>query len=216
MPAVSKPLAIAAFTLLALAFFAVLAYGLANRTPATGRSGETRVGKPAPDFTLPLLDAAPSERPDTSSTFIVNPPPGSIARLQDAADDGELRLYDHAGSPVVINFWASWCPPCRQESPHFQRLWQRHRDRGILFIGVDIQDTEEDAQAYIQEFGLTFPNVRDADGAVSIDYGVIGLPVTFFISADGVVEGRWVGAISEADLEEWILTLLDEATLVPQ
>ena len=77
---------------------------------------------------------------------------------------------------------------------------------------MDIQDTEEDAQAYISEFGLTFPNVRDSDGAVSIDYGVIGLPVTFFISADGVVEGRWVGAIPEADLEEWILTLLNAPT----
>ena len=205
-----KPLAIAAFTLLALAFFAILAYGLANRSPATGRSGETRVGKPAPDFTLPLLTAAEPAGQGAASPFVINPPPGSIARLSDTTDAGELRLSDHAGTPIVINFWASWCPPCRQESPHFQRLWQRYRDRGILFVGVDIQDTEEDAQAYIQEFGLTFPNVRDADGAVSIDYGVIGLPVTFFINGDGIVEGRWVGAIPEPDLEEWILTLLDE------
>ena len=105
--------------------------------------------------------------------------------------------------------------PLPSRIPHFQRLWQRYRDSGILILGVDIQDTQEDAQAYINEFGLTFPNVRDPNGAVSIDYGVIGLPVTFFIDPNGTVQGRWVGAIPEQDLEDWILTLLDDAP-IPQ
>ena len=212
MQTARKPLLIAAFALLVLAFFAVLAYGLANRAPATGRSGETRVGKLAPDFALSLLTAPESGGRDAASPFVVNPAPGVLGRLSaapNAPDADQFRLYDHLGAPVVINFWASWCPPCRQESPHFQRLWQRYRERGVIFVGVDIQDTEEDALAYIQEFGLTFPNVLDPDGAVSIDYGVIGLPVTFFIGADGVVLGRWVGAISEADLDEWIVALLE-------
>ncbi len=184
-----KIISIAVFGLLVLALFATLAYGLSNRSTATGRSGLTRVGKPAPDFAMRLLDAGP-----TSSTEI-----------------GEFRLSDHRGSPIVINFWASWCPPCRQESPGFERLWRRYQDTGILFVGVDIQDEVSDAEAYVREFGLTFPNGVDPDGAITVDYGVIGLPVTFFIGSSGIVEGRWVGAIPEDKLEEWVRTLIADS-----
>ena len=166
------------FAVLVLAFFAVLAFGLANRSSATGRSGMTRIGKPAPQFAMQLLDG------------------------------GEFRLSDHEGRPLVINFWASWCPPCRQESPAFERQWRRYRDTGIQFVGVDIQDDVSDAEAYVREFGLTFPNGLDPDGKITIDYGVIGLPVTFFVGSSGIVEGRWVGAIPEEKLEEWVNTLV--------
>ncbi len=166
------------FAVLVLALFAVLAYGLANRSSATGRSGMTRIGKPAPQFAMQLLDG------------------------------GEFRLSDHEGRPLIINFWASWCPPCRQESPAFERQWRRYRDTGIQFVGVDIQDDVSDAEAYVREFGLTFPNGLDPDGKITIDYGVIGLPVTFFVGSSGIVEGRWVGAIPEEKLEEWVKTLV--------
>ena len=138
----------------------------------------TRIGKPAPQFAMQLLDG------------------------------GEFRLSDHEGRPLVINFWASWCPPCRQESPAFERQWRRYRDTGIQFVGVDIQDDVSDAEAYVREFGLTFPNGLDPDGKITIDYGVIGLPVTFFVGSSGIVEGRWVGAIPEEKLEEWVKTLV--------
>ena len=185
-----KFFSIAIFGLLVLALFATLAYGLSNRSTATGRSGITRVGKPAPDFAMRLLDVGPTSSPE----------------------HGEFRLSDHEGSPVVINFWASWCPPCRQESPSFERLWRRYRDTGIQFVGVDIQDDVSDAEAYVREFGLTFPNGVDPDGAITVEYGVIGLPVTFFIGSSGVVEGRWVGAIPEDKLEEWVRTLIADST----
>ena len=171
----------AAFAVFVLALFAVLAYGLANRSSATGRSGMTRVGKPAPQFAMQLLDG------------------------------GEFRLSDHEGRPLVINFWASWCPPCRQESPAFERQWRRYQDTGIQFVGVDIQDDVSEAEAYVREFGLTFPNGLDPDGKITIDYGVIGLPVTFFVGSSGIVEGRWVGAIPEDKLEEWVKTLIADA-----
>ena len=170
------------FTALVLSFFALMAFGLANRSPVTGRSGETRVGKPAPQFSMPLLGG------------------------------GEFRTEDHRGSPMIINFWASWCPPCRQESPGFERVWQRYRNQGIQLVGVDIQDTEEEALAYVREFGLSFPNGRDTDGKITVEYGVIGLPVTFFVSADGVVEGRWVGALPEDKLEGWAEALMSGST----
>ena len=164
------------------ALFALLAFGLANREPATGRSGETRVGKPAPDFSMTLLDR------------------------------GSFTLSDHAGTPLVINFWASWCPPCRNESPGFERIWRQYQDEGVLFVGVNIQDTEPEAVSYLREFDLTFPNGRDPDGDITVDYGVIGLPVTFFINADGLVEGRWVGAVPEDKLEAWVRALISESS----
>ena len=178
MSRTQKVLATVVFAVLVLALFAVLAYGLANRSSATGRSGVTRIGKPAPQFAMQLLGG------------------------------GEFRLSDHEGRPLVINFWASWCPPCRQESPAFERQWRRYRDTGIQFVGVDIQDDVSDAEAYVREFGLTFPNGLDPDGKITIDYGVIGLPVTFFVGSSGIVEGRWVGAIPEEKLEEWVNTLV--------
>jgi len=160
------------------ALFALLAVGLINRSPVTGRSGLTRVGKATPEFSMPLLGG------------------------------GNFDLSAHRGNPIVINFWASWCPPCRRESPALERTWRAYAGKGVQFVGVDIQDSPEDARAYLSEFDLTFPNGMDRDGKITIDYGVIGLPVTFFIGAEGIVEGRWVGALPEGKLVDWVESLL--------
>ena len=115
-----------------------------------------------------------------------------------------MRFSPDSGTPVVLNFWASWCPPCREESPLLERTWRQYEGRGVLFVGVDTQDTEVDARAYIEEFGLSFPNGLDADGEITVAYGVVGLPVTFFIGSDGVVKSRWVGALTESQLLPWV------------
>jgi peroxiredoxin len=163
-------------------FFGLLGLGLMNKSPVTARSGLTRVGKVAPEISMPLLDG------------------------------GQFVLSEHAGQPIVVNFWASWCPPCRDESPGFERTWRRFADTGFQMVGVDIQDTVEDGQAYVREFDLTFVNGIDTDGKLTVDYGVIGLPVTFFIGADGIVKGRWVGALPEDRLVGWVEALLEGAT----
>ena len=173
-----KLIALAGAGVALAALFALLAIGLINRSPVTGRSGLTRVGKPAPEISMPLLGG------------------------------GKFELSAHLGSPIVINFWASWCPPCRQESPLLERTWRAYADRGVLFVGVDIQDDPEDALAYVDEFDLTFPNGMDRDGKITVDYGVIGLPVTFFIGAKGIVEGRFVGALREDRLVGWVEALI--------
>ena len=157
-----------------LALTALMALGLANRSPVTGRSGVTRIDKPAPPINMPLYSG-----------------------------DG-ITAADYAGKPVVVNFWASWCGPCRQEAPIFERLSQEYGERGVLFIGVNIQDSEADAEAYLREYDITYPNGRDEDGSISVDYGVIGIPVTFFINRDGVVQRRWAGVMRETQLREWI------------
>ncbi len=157
-----------------LALTALMALGLANRSPVTGRSGVTRIDKPAPPLSMPLYSG------------------------------GGITAADYAGKPVVVNFWASWCGPCRQEAPIFERLSQEYGERGVLFIGVNIQDSEADAEAYLSEYDITYPNGIDEDGRISVDYGVIGIPVTFFINRDGVVQRRWAGVMRETQLREWI------------
>ena len=157
---------------------ALLAVGLLNKEPVTGRSGITRVDKPAPELELELLNG------------------------------GSLMLSEHLGQVVVINFWASWCPPCRVEAPGLERAWRSYADKGVLFLGVGIQDTEEDGRAYLREFDVTYPNGIDRDGKITVDYGVIGLPVTFMIGKGGIVERRWVGAVEERQVVTWIEELL--------
>lgn len=156
------------------ALTALLAFGLANRSPVTGRSGVTRIDKPAPTINMTLYGG------------------------------GVLSPADYADKPVVVNFWASWCGPCRQEAPIFERLSQEYGERGVQFIGVNIQDAEADAEAYLREYAITYPNGRDDNGSISIDYGVIGIPVTFFINKDGVVQRRWAGVMRETQLRQWI------------
>ncbi len=159
------------------AFLVLLAVGLANKSPVTGKSGLTRVGKPAPVFVLPRVGG------------------------------GEIDLADFSGEPMVINFWASWCPPCRQEALVLEDAWRAHVD-DVQFVGVDIQDADADAEAYLAEFNITYPNGLDRHGRVTVDYGVIGLPVTFFVNEAGIVERRWVGAINRDLLEEWVGELI--------
>jgi cytochrome c biogenesis protein CcmG/thiol:disulfide interchange protein DsbE len=167
-------------------FLALMAFGLANKSSVTGRSGVTRIGKPAPQFTLPLYGG------------------GTL-------DSDQPRVFDlseYRGRPVVINFWASWCAPCRDEAPILEKLWKQYRDDGVLFVGVNMQDAETDSRAYLEEFGITYPNGLDEGGRITVDYGVIGIPVTFFINKDGIVERRWVGAVREAQLTTWVEELI--------
>ncbi|MDA1347991.1 MAG: TlpA disulfide reductase family protein [Chloroflexi bacterium] len=155
-------------------FLGLMGWALANQEPVTGRSGVTRLHKAAPPISLDLFDG------------------------------GTLDISQDAGRPIVVNFWASWCPPCRDEARLLERTWRKYREEGVLFVGVDIQDTEAEATAYVREFDITYPNGLDRDGKISIDYGVIGLPVTFFIDGAGIVQKRWVGAIDGATLESWL------------
>jgi len=102
------------------------------------------------------------------------------------------------GKVVVLNFWASWCyPACYEEAPALERGWQEWRERGVLVVGVDIQDTPEKAKKFMDEFRLTFPNAPDTGGKVSIDYGVYGVPETFFIDRRGVIRAKHVGSVTD-------------------
>jgi cytochrome c biogenesis protein CcmG/thiol:disulfide interchange protein DsbE len=117
--------------------------------------------------------------------------------------DGEtISLEDLRGKGVVLNFWASWCAPCRDEAPLLEAMWRREKDNGIVFIGLDYLDQEPAARAYLAEFNITYPNGPDLQSAAARRYGIKGVPETFFIDPDGVIQELVVGPIvSQAQME---------------
>jgi cytochrome c biogenesis protein CcmG/thiol:disulfide interchange protein DsbE len=134
-------------------------------------------------------------------------PPFTLA----AFDGGRVSLAEMRGRIVVLNFWASWCyPACYEEAPVLERNWQAYRDRGVTVVGIDIQDTEEAARKFIAQFGLSFPNAPDPSGKVSVDYGVYGVPETFFIDRSGTIRKKHVGAVTEELFRTEVERLLEE------
>jgi cytochrome c biogenesis protein CcmG, thiol:disulfide interchange protein DsbE len=138
---------------------------------------------------------------------LVGRPAASFALA--AFDGTPLRFDALRGKVVIVNFWASWCnPACYDEAPVLERAWQTYRDRGVVVIGVDMQDTPEAAQAFIRRFQLTFPNAPDAGGKVAVEYGVYGVPETFFVDREGKIRAKHVGAVTDEVIRGTIERLL--------
>jgi cytochrome c biogenesis protein CcmG/thiol:disulfide interchange protein DsbE len=112
-------------------------------------------------------------------------------------EEGTLSLASLRGQYVLVNFWASWCIPCRDEAPLLERAWREYRARGLVVVGVNIQDLEPEARKFIAEFKVSYPNVRDRDGRVSRAYGTTGVPESFFIDREGRVVRKFPGAAIE-------------------
>ena len=120
-----------------------------------------------------------------------------------------LDLAAELGSkPIIVNFWASWCGPCYDEAPHLETAWRAHQD-DVLFIGIQTQDRGKRAEgeAFLDRFAITFPNVIDDDSRVSIDYGLFGVPETFFVRSDGTLLYKHTGPVTLDLLEEKIAEL---------
>lgn len=171
------------------ALLALLTYGLATGAPDTGLDQRLarREAAPSPGFRLTVL-----ERGDVGSRM--------RAAVEPAMRDGQLTGAELEGTPFVLNFWASWCNPCRVEAPRLERAWRAARARGVLFVGLNQQDLSGDAREFLREFDASYPNVRDPSNDTAIEWGVTGLPETFFVTARGNVVGHVVGAISDRQL----------------
>ena len=119
-------------------------------------------------------------------------------------DGGRLSLADLRGSAVVLNFWASWCIPCREEAPLLTAADATYGPRGVRILGVVYQDSSDNASKFMRRYGQTYPGLLDPGGRTAIDYGVFGIPETFFIDASGVVRSRQVGAVTADELRRSI------------
>ena len=132
------------------------------------------IGKSAPDFTLPMLNS----------------------------NNLQMRLSDLKGKPFIVNFWGSTCPPCQQETPFLTQEWSPLQAKGITLVGIHEEDTESNARAFIQRYGITYPNVQDTlMGQTSIAYGVAGQPTTFFVSSKGIIVAKWLGPLNAQGLK---------------
>ncbi|MDA0769095.1 MAG: redoxin domain-containing protein [Chloroflexi bacterium] len=160
---------------------------------------------------------APSNEPAPAVTFIPVTT-SEIAQLGELAPDFELELFgggkvllsDYRGDVVVLNFWASWCPPCRKEMPAFERTWQEYRDQGVVFVGVAVQDHEPDARAFAEETGVSYPIGMDWNGRIFQSYRPTAMPTTFLIDREGVVSRRIVSYANEAMLKIFLKGQLDQ------
>lgn len=121
---------------------------------------------------------------------------------------GTFSLAEQRGKVVVVNFWASWCQPCRLEAPVLEKAWRQYKDRGVVFVGVDYVDTETEARAYLQEFDITYPNGPDIGTETSRKYHIQGVPETYFVGRDGMLYGNHIGPIDERTLSAKLDDLL--------
>jgi cytochrome c biogenesis protein CcmG, thiol:disulfide interchange protein DsbE len=170
----------------------LLAWGMQRGDPRIIPS--PLVNQPAPDFELPVLAVTAS--PDGEDTT------GQV-----------VRLSDHLGDVVVLNFYASWCVPCRIEHPALVRTAARYANRGVQFYGVVYQDTPDGIRRYLRQMGAKpYPSLLDPGQRVAIDWGLAGVPETFFIGKDGVVKRKIFSAVTEQELVAEIERLLAEPT----
>jgi cytochrome c biogenesis protein CcmG/thiol:disulfide interchange protein DsbE len=126
--------------------------------------------------------------------------------------EGELSLADYRGQVVVLNFWASWCPPCIDELPMLERTQRRIEGRGATVLGVNYKDIPEDALHLVRRFELTFPSVRDRDGEYAEEYATLGFPETFVVDRQGRIAATRRGPVDQHWLNSTLRPLLAEGT----
>ena len=161
-----------------------------------------------------LVTACGASDADTGTAFVA----GDVSIVLIAPDErqpapdlvgptlegGEFRLSDHLGDVVVLNVWASWCAPCRAEAPVLEDVWREVKDDGVQFVGLDTRDTEAAALAFLDRYGVTYPNVIDTDGRLQLLFSDTlppqAIPSTLVVDREGRVAGRILGRVTDATL----------------
>lgn len=125
-------------------------------------------------------------------------------------DGDPVSLADFRGSVVLVNLWATWCPPCRQEMPTLNAFYDRYKDQGFILIGIDQEEPREVVEPFVQEYGLTFPVWLDEDYLSEQAFKTVHLPSSYVIGRDGRVRLMWIGAISQENLEKSVPEIILE------
>lgn len=149
------------------------------------------------------------QQKDIAGSKVVNVPFSTAPDFSLGLFDGTTFTLSQSlstGKPVVVNFWASWCGPCAEEASTLQDASRRYADR-VTFVGVNVQDVDSDAQAFMQRYGVTYPNGSRGAGPLSVKYGMRGVPETYFIAPSGQLVRKW-NTLTAADLEKFVGELL--------
>jgi len=136
--------------------------------------------------------------------------PAPVASLPQLEGDGSQSLADYRGRWVLVNFWASWCPPCRAEAPTLERFQREHGGSKFTVLGIDSRDLSGDGQDFVEQYGLSYPQLRDGDGDASHDYGTAGFPENFLIDPSGKLRVHFPGPVSEENLNNEVAPLLPQ------
>jgi len=172
---------------LSLLFIVLLLIGIAagcgsqassQATPAAQELPAPRVGYPAPDFTLTDLEGK------------------------------RWTLSELRGKPILLNFWATWCYPCRFEMPAIGAVYERFVDQGFVVVAVNVLESRDRAAAFAEEFGLTFPVLLDSSGKVADAYQARFIPTSFFVDREGVINDKHMGAMTEEAIEKYLMKIL--------
>ncbi len=123
-------------------------------------------------------------------------------------DFADFTLSEHIGVPVLINFWGSWCAPCRAEFGVIQAVSEDYKSKGLIVFGVNVNDSEENATQFLREKNITFPTGPDYEGRVTAEYEVTAMPTTYFIGRDGTIFRKWTGQISDDKLRAIVQELM--------
>jgi len=164
-----------------------------------------------------LLAGSPSDGSgvgvaDYRATAVRESEPAPHISLPDLDSDEPLAVRDFRGKIVVLNVWASWCLPCREEAPALQEAWETYRSRGVQFLGADYQDDRDAARAFVREFGITYPSMFDPSGRLAAEYGFLGLPSTFVMDESQRIRFRFTGYLTAPRLRRALDELLSEAS----
>lgn len=149
-------------------------------------------------FLAGRMNSAPATAPDDSDV--------KIAEVSLKEFEGQLK--ELRGSPVIVNFWASWCGPCRKEAPALEQAYRKYKSQGLKVIGVNSGDTPAGAKGFIKEFDVTYPVVRDGTDEISVAYRVNGLPTTVFYDSKGDIVDTAVGALDEKKFDQYLATFI--------
>lgn len=171
-----------------LVFLVVLIVAMLN----SSREG----GRPGVNDTLGEVEVST----DTDADFLVT-----------TLDGKDLRLSDLQGSIVMVDFWSSWCPPCRAEAPVLAEAYERWSEFGVEFVGISIWDNEDDVLDFVQRHGIVYPNAIDDDGNIAVEFGVKGIPEKFFVNPQGEIVRKVNGPNTSQSLDEVLTQMSDEA-----
>jgi cytochrome c biogenesis protein CcmG/thiol:disulfide interchange protein DsbE len=132
-------------------------------------------------------------------------PSSPLPRLEGG---GQGSLADYRGQWVLVNFWASWCDPCKEEAPDLQEFQERHGGSGFTVLGIDSRDLSDDGRAFVERYGLTYPQLRDGDGDSAHQYGTTGVPENFLVDPRGKVRLLQPGPVTDEYLRKYVAPLL--------